>query len=331
MCPNKHPVVVMMGILENLIMPSTSTDKPTKKVQGGATLYPGDFGKIAKWCVIGAVGFSAYQTAVMMAKRNVNACVDFKDPVEAMHNDPIIRDSLIQMQNYRELNPWLFKTALQNIDQLLFLENALLSQSVYPAKKDKDIAFTYFRMGVNRLSQFHFLVTKELGTEHGMTVNILLKRIYAQMQKHLLNILHLCSQFNPENLIARAPLEVQSALRRIDQGRPPPDSSALWDKMRGKLDRDEQRRHHRSGKSHRRHRHHRHRHDDKDGSSSSEDEHTDRRGRKSEKHEKHDTGDKHDTSDTAGEKTVDETLAEETTEPEPPVEPPSPEKIEKTA
>ncbi len=263
-----------MGILENMLMPknaASSRSNPSapsapKKGGGGPTLYPGDFGKIAKWCVIGAVGFSAYQTAVMMAKRNVNGCVDFKDPVEAMNNDPIIRDALLQMQNYRDLNPWLFKTALQNIDQLLFLENALLSQQVSPVKKDKDIAFTHFRMGVNRLSQFHYIVTKELGTEQGMVVDVLLKRIYSQMQKHLLNILHMCSQFNPENLIARAPLEVRMALRRMEEGHGPEDSRAKWDEMRGKLEREEER----HNRRHRKHRHHHRRHHKSSASSASE-------------------------------------------------------------
>lgn len=273
----------MMSILENVLMPNSNntssrkstTTAATKSGIGGLQLYPGDAQKFLKWGSIGFLGFGLYQMAVTLAKRNVNPCVEFKDPVEAMNADPIIRDALIQLQNYRELHPCLFKTSLQNIDQLLFLENALLSQKVHPVKNDKDIAFSHFRVGVNRLQHFQFLVRKEMGNEHGMTVNILVKRIYAQMQKHLLNVLHLCSEFRPENLVARAPLEVGVALRRMEEGRAPENSYARWDELRGKLDKEEQsneRRHrkhrHRSSKSRR----HSHRHHRRHSSSSSEEE-----------------------------------------------------------
>lgn len=271
----------MMSILENVFMPAGKGQKAKGAGGNGLQLYPGDAQKFLKYGTIGFVGFGLYQMAVTMAKRNVNPCVEFKDPVEAMNADPIIRDALIQLQNYRELHPCLFKTALQNIDQLLFLENALLAQKVYPVKNDKDIAFSHFRVGVNRLSQFQFLVRKEMGNEHGMTVNILVKRIYSQMQKHLLNVLHLCSEFRPENLIARAPLEVGVALRRMEEGRAPENSYARWDELRGKLDKDEQsneRRHHKHRRSrrHHKHRHHRRRHSSS-SSSSSEPEHNNTR------------------------------------------------------
>lgn len=255
----------MMSLLSSLLTNAKfgGSDKahPAKAASahaggGGLQLYPGDAQNFLKWGSIGFLGFGLYQMAVTLAKRNVNPCVGFKDPVEAMNTDPLIRDSLLQMQNYRDLNPWLFKTALQNIDQLLFLEHILLSQKAQPVKKDKDIAFTHFRMGVNRLSQFQFLVRKEMGNEHGMTINLLVKRVYTQMQKHLLNVLHLCSEFRPENLIARAPVEVVAALRRMDEDRAPENSYARWEELRGRLDTEVQATHsHRRHHTSRRHRH----------------------------------------------------------------------------
>lgn len=247
----------MMSILENVFLAPKGggSIKAPGKGSNGLQLYPGDAQKFLKWGSIGFLGFGLYQMSVTLAKRNINPCVEFKDQVEALNADPIIRDAMVQLQNYRELNPWLFKTALQNIDQLLFLESALLSQQVHPVKRDKDLAFTHFRMGVNRLSQFQFLVRKEMGNEHGMSVNILVKKVYTQLQKHLLNVLHLCSEFRPEHLIARAPLEVGVALRRMEEGRAPENSSARWDELRNKLD-EEEKGHKR--RSHR-HKHHSHR------------------------------------------------------------------------
>lgn len=242
-----------MSLLENVLAPSAAKKGQPKATGGGLQLYPGDAQKFLKWGSIGFFGFGLYQMALTLAKRNVNPCVEFKDQVEAMNTDPIVRDALIQLQNYRELNPWLFKTALQNIDQLLFLENALLSEQVHPVKRDKEIAFSHFRMGVNRLSQFQFLVRKEMGNEHGLSVNILVKKIYTQLQKHLLNVLHLCSEFRPDNLVARAPLEVNLAMQRMDQGRDVDNSYERWNQLRSRLDEE-------VASNDRRHRQHRHRH-----------------------------------------------------------------------
>jgi hypothetical protein len=246
----------MFSILENLLTPVESKGSKEQKEGVGKNklqVYPTDVKQFIKWGSVGFMGLGLYQFLLTLSKRNINPCIDFQDPVEALDCDPVIRDAMIRLQNYRELNPWLFKTALQNIDQLLFLENALLSKGAHAAKKDKDIAFTYFRMGVNRLNQLQFIIRKELGTEHGMAVHLLVKQIYGQMQKHLLNVLHLCSKFRPDDLIARAPLEVRAAIKRMEEGRKPEDTYNRWHKLRGKLDEDEQ-----NDKEHRR-RHHRHR------------------------------------------------------------------------
>lgn len=221
----------MWSIVENLMTGS----KQKQKLQ----FYPGDAEKFLKWGSIGFLGFGMYQMAATLAKRNVNPCVEFKDPVEAIHFDPMIRDAYIRLQNYREINPWLFKSSLQNTDQLLFLENALLTEQVYPSRQDKDLSFTYFRMAVNRLNQFQHLIRSEMGNEHAMAVNMIVKKVYEQLQKHFLNILHLCSEFKPEHLIQRAPLEVAAALKRMEAGIPPKNNSAkVWERLRGKLRRE---------------------------------------------------------------------------------------------
>lgn len=196
--------------------------------------YPDDTKRFLQWGALGFLGLGAYQMFMTLAKRNINPCCELKDRTESLNNDPMIRDAFIHMQNYRELNPWLFKSALQNTDQLLFLEDALVSEKTVPVRKDKELAFTYFRMAVQRLNQFQMLVREELGNEQGMCVNIFVKKIYEQLQKHLLNTFHMCSRFKPENLIVRAQAEVQTALRNYRKNIPYKNPLRKWEKVKRK-------------------------------------------------------------------------------------------------
>jgi len=202
-------------------------------------LHQDDAKNFLKWGTLGFVGLGVYQLCMTMAKRNINPCVEFMDPVESMNSDPIIRDAMITLQSYRELNPWLFKTALQNIDQLLFLENALLSQQIQAVKNDKVASWSFFRMAIHRLGAFQYLVRERMGTEHGMTVNIFVRKIYAQLQKHILNILHMCTEFKPEHLIANAPLEINRILKNYEEGKEPVNSYQKWDELRKNVDESE--------------------------------------------------------------------------------------------
>jgi hypothetical protein len=199
-------------------------------------LYPEDMKNFLKWGTLGFVGLGVYQLCMSLAKRNINPCVDFEDPVESMNCDEIIRNAMIELQTYRKLNPWIFKSALQNIDQLLFLENALLTRQIRAVPNDKATSWTFFRMALKRLNQFQFLVRQRMGNEHGLVTNLLVKKIYNQLQKHLLNILHLCSEFKPEHLIERAPLEIQRILNNYEKGIIEKDSYAKWDELRKKVD-----------------------------------------------------------------------------------------------
>jgi hypothetical protein len=212
--------------------------KVHKKSDGGMKmiLYPDDAKNFLKWGVVGFLGLGAYQLFMTLAKRNINPSVDFIDQVESMNCDPLIRDAMMSLQSYRQLNPWLFKSALQNIDQLLFLENALLNKQIKAVHNDKVASWSFFRMALSRLEQFQFLVRERLGNEHGLTVNIFARKIYAQLQKHILNVLHMCSEFKPEHLLARAPLEVERVLKNYEEGREPVDSYKKWDELRSRLD-----------------------------------------------------------------------------------------------
>ena len=206
------------------------------KPSPGLTLYPEDAKRFVKWGAAGFVGLGLYQLFMTMSKRNVNPSSEFIDPVESMNCDPIIRDSFICIQSYRNLNPWLFKTALQNVDQLLFLEHILLSGQEKPVPADKTLAWSHFRMGVNRLGQFQHLAKEQMNVSHAMVLNLYIRKIYEQLQKHFLNILHLCSEFNPHNLIARAPMEIERVLKALDKGDSPEHSEERWERIRQKID-----------------------------------------------------------------------------------------------
>jgi hypothetical protein len=94
-------------------------------------------------------------------------------------------------------------------------------------------------MAVNRLNQFQFLVRERMGNDHGLAVNIFVKKIYDQLKKHVLNVLHLCSDFRPERLISRAAIEVEQALRNYERGVRPISSDKKWERLKRKVDRYE--------------------------------------------------------------------------------------------
>lgn len=194
--------------------------------------YPGDTRRIFMWTAGSSLAFAAYQTYMTWVKRNIDPSCEFVDQVMAMNQDSIIRDCFMNIQVYRRINPWLFKTALQNADSLLFLEQALGQPDVTPNRKDKAIAWSHFRMAVNRLNQFQSAVREKMGNDHALASYIYVKKIYSQLQKHFVNVLHMCSQFRPERLLKRAPLEVDKVMRQYEQGRVPDFNHTPWEKLK---------------------------------------------------------------------------------------------------
>jgi hypothetical protein len=181
----------------------------------GGKFRPGDAQDFLKWGIVGFVGFGAYQMASKLARRTADPMSVLVDPVESIGNDPVILEALVKIQSYRELNPWMFSMAVRNIDHLLFLENALVSKEVQPVRNDKALAFTYFRIALTRLNTFQHLIKHKLSNKHAMAVNIYTEKIYDQLKKHFLNVLHLCSVIRPENLLKRAEEDVEAAMKRF--------------------------------------------------------------------------------------------------------------------
>lgn len=180
-----------------------------------AKLQPGDTNDILKWGILGFVGAGAYQLAQRLNLRSIDQCVDLKDRVEAFNMDPVILDSFLRIQPYRPLNPWGFSMAVRNTDYLLFLENALLKGDVAPVRNDRVLAFSYFRVAVTRLNMIQHEVKSKMSNEHALAMNIYVKKIYQQLRKHLLNVLHLCSTFKPEHMLQRAEADVARVMQRF--------------------------------------------------------------------------------------------------------------------
>jgi hypothetical protein len=97
---------------------------------------------------------------------------------------------------------------------LLLLEDVLYQKEVFANKNDPIIAWTYFKMAVNRLKLFQMEVKQQLGKEHAFAVNTLVNKIYSQLQKHLMNILHMCQQFNVSDMIKQADRAIAEAQSR---------------------------------------------------------------------------------------------------------------------
>ncbi len=188
---------------------STTTPAPQS-----IPLYKHDLQDAAKWALVGGIGFASYQLGIKAFQRKIDSCADFKHPVEAIQHDPVMREAFLNLQGYSQLRPYEFQIALSHADRLLFLEQQLITGQVQPTRNDKAIAFTCFRMSAKKLNELKNIVRDKMGNDHGLVVHLLIEKIYKKLQAHLLNVLHLCSKFDPLKLIEKAPKEIEKLLAR---------------------------------------------------------------------------------------------------------------------
>lgn len=166
---------------------------------------------------VGVVSYAAMTR--YLSQRPVTAVAGpttFKDTVECIRDDPVLCEAFLTLQQYRRLDKHLFAKALQTVDQLLFLERGLLNKDFPPSRADKTKGWALFRLSLNKLNEFQHMVRTTMKNEHAVVVNILVKKMYEQLQKHILNVLHLCSRFNPNDWLKMASVEVDEAVRRMD-------------------------------------------------------------------------------------------------------------------
>lgn len=169
--------------------------------------------KFLKYCAGLAFSYISYGAFVRMARNKfMEQKVAFKDDVECMNMDPIIRDAFLSLQAYRKLDKYLFCKAIQSADQLLFLENALLNKEIVATRADKEKAWTLFKLSHDKLNEFQYLIREILKNEHGTVANIFVQKIYKQLQLHYANIINLCSRFNAKDIINQAPKAVENVL-----------------------------------------------------------------------------------------------------------------------
>jgi hypothetical protein len=154
---------------------------------------------------------------VMQQQQKRPKYAPLSEPVEAMHGDPQVYEAFQILQMYKEVNPWLFVAAVQNMDQLLHLSRVLVSGRVKPLRTDKVTAFSFLRVGMGRLKAFQTHIYEELGSDHALVANVQVDTIYRQAKTHLLNIMHICSQFKLEDVINRAGEDVKRVIQQRQQ------------------------------------------------------------------------------------------------------------------
>ena len=168
-----------------------------------------DASQVLRWGMVGFAVFGAYNMSSTILRRQIDPSGELVDECGSLHNDPTLCKLLIDLQHYRSLNPWLFSTAILNIDTLILLENGLVTGYIDPARNDKVIAFTHYKVAVDRLNMLLYEIKTKLGNDHGLLAHNLINDIYKNLRKRFLNILHLCSQYNPQSLIRRAEDEIR--------------------------------------------------------------------------------------------------------------------------
>jgi len=174
-------------------------------------LYKEDMIQIGKWAGIGALAFALYQGSVMIERRNTNPCVDLVVPAESLGLDPELAREFVKLQNFRKLNPCSFDTAVRNADRLVFLEHALYNEEdTTPRTMDKKLAFTYFQVSVRHLKILQQLAKERLGVDYGVAAHLVVRRIFEKLQVHLINILKVCKDFNPNALMRQADQLIES-------------------------------------------------------------------------------------------------------------------------
>jgi hypothetical protein len=175
-----------------------------------------DLNKILSWFLVGGAGFSAYKYWQLYIERNINPYGELKDKNECIVHEKELYEYICQLQAYRDLNPWLFSTIVRNIDELLFLEDVMLKGKITPIRKDIYKAYTHFHVSLNRLDQFEQIVKQELGPPHSLAFKHNVRNITKKLWIHLVNIFHMCTSFNPNDIYKRATEEVQRKLNKQD-------------------------------------------------------------------------------------------------------------------
>jgi hypothetical protein len=202
----------MNNLLKSLVGHYSSADTENRDVK----FFKKDGQDFLRWGVIGFFLFGTYNLSLRMLSRQVDRGCELLDSTDRIRQNKVLCHAFLELQNYRQVNIWMFKTAIINADHLLILEQGLMNEDIIPIDTDKNLAFTHFKVCVSRLNAFQHKIKETMSLEHAFLVNSVVKTIYETLQKHVLNIFHLCSQYKPENLMKRARQEIHINLHSKD-------------------------------------------------------------------------------------------------------------------
>lgn len=185
----------------------------TSKIQGkDHLLQPRDFKNFLLWGSVAFLGVGAIRLGQEINLRKIDPTVDLGVPVDSFHQEPRLLSAFVTLHEYAELSPYLFKNAAVNSDQLVFLERALVSGKICAVKRDKYLAWTNFKMATQRLDEFQKMVREKLGVDHELAVRLEIQKVKKELERKLMNVLHLCEKFHPENMVSRAKSDVRAIM-----------------------------------------------------------------------------------------------------------------------
>lgn len=196
------------SIINNLI-DLAGLSKTPNILQEGSSLRAQDTKAFLKYGTVGFFGLGIYHLLTRVKSRQNFSTSDLVDRVESIGNDVKILQALLSLQVYRNHDTHTFKMAIRNIDSLLFLESVLRSDTI-PQKYDKTTAFTHFKVGMSRLSEFTYVIREKKGSAHFSMAKSLVSTIYKRLQVHYDNIIILCNQYDPKRLLKEAEYDMMN-------------------------------------------------------------------------------------------------------------------------
>lgn len=196
----------------NMLNSVMDNDEPSGKVK----LYQHDVKNAVRWGLAGGVALAGYKLFVTLMRRKMTPDVELIDSQESLHLDTIIFESFLQLQSYREVNVYLFSQAIHYTDRLLLLKDVLARGEVPAEASDKHVAWHCFKGVINRLTEFQYCVKEQLGSQHALAVHVFVNRIYEQLRKHMLDLMHLTRQFNVHNMVKQAEHAIKNAQRTAE-------------------------------------------------------------------------------------------------------------------
>ena len=175
---------------------------------------PDDKKGLATAFLIGGLGLAGYTMMNSRTRRNIDPTVDIPYPVRNLNYNPTVRERYIKLMAYHDLAPFEYRQSIIHADNLLFLEKQIANKKLTPSNDDLSAAWRHYILALENLLEIQNEVKSVMGESHGLTANIQVEKIYAELMKHFINIMRTCGKFNPEDMLERAQYDIEKALKR---------------------------------------------------------------------------------------------------------------------